>query len=55
MPFGLHVDKNSQVCTDEDGPIEGLFAVGNVQGNFFGMCKQHQPYPTPVESARAAF
>lgn len=36
VPFGLHVDKNSQVCTDEDQPIPGLFAVGNVQGDFFG-------------------
>ena len=33
--FGLNVDKNSQVCTDADQPIPGLFAVGNVQGNFF--------------------
>lgn len=37
VPFGLHVDKNSQVCTEEDTPIPGLFAVGNVQGDFFGM------------------
>lgn len=37
IPFGLHVDKNSQVCTENDEPIEGLFAVGNVQGDFFGM------------------
>lgn len=37
VPFGLHVDKNSQVCTDADEPIAGLFAVGNVQGDFFGM------------------
>lgn len=36
VPFGLHVDKNSQVCTDDDQPIPGLFAVGNVQGDFFG-------------------
>lgn len=36
VPFGLHVDKNSQVCTAEDEPIPGLFAVGNVQGDFFG-------------------
>lgn len=36
VPFGLHVDKNSQVCTAEDDPIEGLFAVGNVQGDFYG-------------------
>lgn len=35
VPFGLHVDENSQVCTDEDTPIPGLFAVGNVQGDFF--------------------
>lgn len=36
VPFGLHVDKNSQVCTAEDDPIPGLFAVGNAQGDFFG-------------------
>lgn len=36
VPFGLHVDKNSQVCTADDTPIPGLFAVGNVQGDFFG-------------------
>lgn len=37
VPFGLHVDINSQVCTGEDEPIPGLFAVGNVQGDFFGL------------------
>ncbi|MBM7000925.1 FAD-binding protein [bacterium] len=37
IPFGLHVDDNSQVCTEDDKPIAGLFAVGNVQGDFFGM------------------
>lgn len=36
IPFGLHVDNNSQVCTEEDEPIDGLFAIGNVQGDFFG-------------------
>ena len=36
-PFGLHVDRNSQVCTDADDPIEGLYAVGNVQGDFFSI------------------
>ena len=35
LPFGLHVDRNSQVCTEEDEPIEGLYAVGNVQGDFY--------------------
>ena len=35
--FGLNCDRNSQVCTPEDEPIEGLYAVGNVQGNFFGV------------------
>ena len=35
VPFGLHVDRNSQVCTEEDEPIEGLYAVGNVQGDFY--------------------
>jgi len=35
LPHGLHVDCNSQVLTDDDTPIGGLFAVGNVQGDFF--------------------
>ena len=35
IPFGLHVNDDSQVCTEEDEPIDGLFAVGNVQGDFF--------------------
>lgn len=35
VPFGLHVDDNSQVCTEEDEPIPGLFAIGNTQGDFF--------------------
>lgn len=37
IPFGLHVDDNSQVCTEDDTPIAGLFAIGNVQGDFFGL------------------
>ena len=36
LPYGLHVDQNSQVCTADDKPIEGLFAIGNAQGDFFG-------------------
>lgn len=36
VPFGLHVDHNSQVLTEDDRPIPGLFAVGNMQGDFFG-------------------
>ncbi len=37
IPFGLHVNDDSQVCTDADEPIPGLFAIGNVQGDFFGL------------------
>ncbi|MEG0503382.1 MAG: FAD-dependent oxidoreductase [Raoultibacter sp.] len=37
IPYGLHVDDNSQVCTSDDDPIDGLYAVGNVQGDFFGV------------------
>jgi succinate dehydrogenase/fumarate reductase flavoprotein subunit len=37
IPFGLHVNDDSQVCTDEDVPIQGLFAIGNAQGDFFGL------------------
>ena len=36
IPFGLHVNADSQVLTAEDEPIAGLFAIGNVQGDFFG-------------------
>ncbi|MEA5019692.1 MAG: FAD-binding protein [Gordonibacter sp.] len=36
IPFGLHVNADSQVLTEEDEPIDGLFAIGNVQGDFFG-------------------
>ena len=35
IPHGLHVNHNSQVLTDNDEPIGGLFAVGNAQGDFF--------------------
>lgn len=34
--FGLHVNDDSQVCTEDDVPIPGLFAAGNAQGDFFG-------------------
>jgi hypothetical protein len=37
IPFGLHVNDDSQVCKQDDTPIPGLFAVGNVQGDFFGL------------------
>lgn len=36
IPFGLHVNKESQVLTEDDQVIEGLYAIGNVQGDFFG-------------------
>lgn len=35
LPYGLRVDQNSQVLDTEDNPIGGLFAIGNVQGDFF--------------------
>ena len=35
VAFGLHVNDDSQVCTDDDQPIPGLFAAGNCQGDFF--------------------
>lgn len=53
VPFGLHVDKNSQVCTEEDAPINGLYAVGNAQGDFFGLA---YPMPCPgVSHGRCIF
>ena len=33
---GLVIDTNCQVLDDNDKPIEGLFATGNVSGPFFG-------------------
>lgn len=33
--YGVHVNADSQVLTEEDEPIGGLFAVGNMQGDFF--------------------
>ncbi len=35
LPYGLRVDQNSQVLDESDNPIGGLFAIGNVQGDFF--------------------
>lgn len=35
LPYGLHVDDNSQVCGEDDEPIGNLFAVGSAQGDFF--------------------
>ncbi len=35
IPYGLNVNTQSQVCNDGGTPIAGLYAVGNVQGNFF--------------------
>lgn len=43
IPYGLHVNTESQVCDDDDDPIEGLYAVGNVQGDFFA-----NSYPVAV-------
>jgi fumarate reductase flavoprotein subunit len=43
VPYGLHVDDNSQVCDEHDNPIPGLFAVGNVQGDFLA-----NSYPVTV-------
>jgi len=37
IPFGIHVNDDSQACTEDDEPIPGLFAVGNAQGDFFGL------------------
>ena len=36
VAYGVHVNDDSQVCTDDDQPIAGLFAAGNCQGDFFG-------------------
>ncbi len=46
LSHGLHVDHNSQVLTEKDEPIGGLFAAGNVQGDFFA-----NSYPVTVPGA----
>ena len=33
---GLHVNSGLQVLDTDEQPIEGLYAAGNVSGNFFG-------------------
>ncbi len=33
--YGLNVNSKAQVCDENDQPIEGLYAIGNCQGNFF--------------------
>ncbi|NTU89075.1 MAG: FAD-dependent oxidoreductase [Actinobacteria bacterium] len=33
--YGLNCDSQSRVCDTDDTPIENLYAIGNVQGNFF--------------------
>lgn len=43
IPYGLHVNTESQVCDNDDNPLEGLYAVGNVQGDFFA-----NSYPVAV-------
>lgn len=35
--FGLNCDSHSRVCDADDKPIEGLYAIGNTQGNFFAV------------------
>lgn len=35
VPFGVNVNSHSQVCDANDKAIENLYAIGNVQGNFF--------------------
>lgn len=32
--YGLNTNAKSQVCDRDDVPIEGLYAIGNAQGNF---------------------
>ena len=33
--YGLNCDGHARVCDENDVPIPGLYALGNVQGNFF--------------------
>lgn len=46
LAHGLHVNQNSQVCDENDEPIGGLYAIGNVQGDFFA-----NSYPVTLPGA----
>lgn len=46
LAHGLHVNQNSQVCDEFDEPIGGLYAIGNVQGDFFS-----NSYPVTLPGA----
>ncbi|MEC4183459.1 FAD-dependent oxidoreductase [Adlercreutzia sp. R21] len=35
--YGLNCDSHSRVCDKDDRPIGGLYAIGNMQGNFFAV------------------
>lgn len=35
VQYGLNCNDQLQVCTEDDAPIEGLYAAGNACGNFF--------------------
>lgn len=35
--FGLNCDSHSRVCDVDDQPVDGLYAIGNMQGNFFSL------------------
>ena len=45
-PYGLRCDQHSRVLDTEDNPIEGLFVIGNVQGDVFA-----NTYPVSVPGA----
>ncbi|WP_337427412.1 FAD-dependent oxidoreductase [Slackia isoflavoniconvertens] len=42
--YGLNVDSHARVCTEDDKPIEGLYAIGNAMGN---MITDSYPYLVP--------
>lgn len=42
--YGLNVDSHARVCTEDDEPIEGLYAIGNAMGN---MITDSYPYLVP--------
>ncbi len=46
LPYGMRVDNNSQICTHDDYPISGLYAVGGMQGDFFA-----NSYPVTLPGA----
>jgi succinate dehydrogenase/fumarate reductase flavoprotein subunit len=38
---GVVIDDQGRVLSEDDQPIAGLYAAGEVTGNFDGICRRH--------------